>query len=280
MSFLRSLCLLAALIVATGCSGTDVINTLSPSSHYDKHADLRFAAGPRGTLDLYSPRDAASDSPLVIFIYGGGWKEGDKADYEFIASSLTKKGYRVALPNYRLFPEVEFPAFVDDTAAAVTFLWEHLDETGGRPRRLFLMGHSAGAHIAALLATDESYLEGSDISVAGFVGLSGPYDFLPIESGYLLDTFPEDRREASQPINFVSPDDPPSLLLHGGDDDVVEPANSRSLHDRLAAAGVPSTLKVYDGKGHAILAAELAPPLGFLGVALEDVVAFLDSYTQ
>lgn len=147
---------------------------------------------------------------MVVFFYGGGWREGEKADYEFVASTLTKSGFTVVIPDYRLYPDVTFPAFVEDGAKAVA--WVNQNLLAGSDRPLVIMGHSAGAHIAALLALDAEYLQAKDMDVrriAGWAGLSGPYDFLPINSGYLLDVFPEFTRAESQPIRYASENAPP-----------------------------------------------------------------------
>jgi acetyl esterase/lipase len=262
----------------TGCSPIQLVNGLSPSSHYQLTADLAYGGAGRQNLDVYSPRAAPGSSPLVVFFYGGGWQDGRKKDYEFVASSLTKAGYVVIIPDYRLFPDVVFPEFVKDGAEAVAWALLNAGEHGAGTDKVFLMGHSAGAHIAALLITDQRYLAENSINVdqlKGFVGLSGPYDFLPIKSGYLLDVFPEHKREASQPINFVTAAAPPTLLVHGTDDKIVDPLNSKRLAKRLSAHGVDVTLKLYEGVGHAEVAAALAPPLDFTNETLEDVRTFL-----
>jgi putative NADH-flavin reductase/predicted esterase len=217
---------------------------------------------------------------LVVYFYGGGWRKGDKDNFEFIASSLTESGYVVVIADYRRFPDVVFPAFVEDGAMAVAWALEHAADYGADPSRLFLMGHSAGAHTAALLSLDSHYLAtyGIDTTdISGLIGLSGPYDFLPIESSYLLELFPEETRAATQPVNFVTPAAPPTLLIHGTDDDLVVPENSKSLREKLRAAGVDVTLKLYEGAGHALTVVSLAPPLDFATRTLSDTRAFLDA---
>lgn len=279
MFITRTISLLACVMLAiAGCSGADVLNAVTGSSHYEVTSDVRYGDGDRHLLDVYLPKDRGARVPLVIFFYGAGWKGGSKESFEFVAASLTANGFAVIIPDYRVFPQVRFPAFVEDGAAAVAYAREHADELGVDASQFFLMGHSAGAHIASLIALDPHYL-GGDSSLAGVVGLSGPYDFLPIESGYLLDVFPESSREQSQPINFVTADAPPMLLIHGGDDNVVKPGNSERLAERLREENVPVTLKIYNGQGHARLAAGLAPPLKFIGSTLDDSLAFLRSYS-
>jgi acetyl esterase/lipase len=266
------------LVATTGCSPLVLVNGLSPSAHYDLKSDLAYGSHARQTLDVYTPHSVDGASPMIVFFYGGGWREGSKDNYRFVASSLTDAGYVVVIPDYRVFPEVVFPEFVDDGAEAVAWALQHASEYGADSNEVFLMGHSAGAHIAAMLITDQRFLAKHDIdtgNLRGFVGLSGPYNFLPIESGYLLDVFPENNRDASQPINFVTATTPPALLIHGTGDELVFPSNSETMARRLAEHGVDVTLKLYKGVGHAKVAVELSPPLDFTGDTLTDTLEFL-----
>lgn len=260
------------------CSPLTVLNTASPSGHFERTANVPYGELPRQRLDVYTPKSLRASAPLVIFFYGGGWRDGDKTDYEFVASSLTDAGSIVVIADYRLFPDVVFPAFVEDSALATAWALQNAERLGADPDQVFVMGHSAGAHIAALLALDSQYLSAVGIDrqpFAGLIGLSGPYDFLPIESGYLLDVFPEDLRRASQPVNFVSSGAPRTLLIHGNDDTTVRPSNSRSLGEALQSAGVDVTTTFYDDVGHARVVVALAPPLDFLSATLDDSIAFI-----
>lgn len=273
----------SALIVLTagvlcGCSPLTMLSVVSPSGHYDRIEDLRYGNGERQSVDIYQPRHVVPGAPLVVYFYGGGWNDGSKEEFEFVASSLTRAGLVVAIPDYRLFPHVTFPAFVEDGAEAVAWAMANADRFGADPSRLYLMGHSAGAQIAALIALDHRYLAAAGVAspqIAGLIGLSGPYDFLPINEGYLLDLFPEETREASQAINFASADAPPTLLIHGGDDDIVEEGNSERLAARLRSFGVAVSLKRYDGVGHGRVVVALAPPLDFIAATLDDCIAFI-----
>ncbi|MEE4173101.1 MAG: alpha/beta hydrolase [Xanthomonadales bacterium] len=274
--------LLAVLLASSllACSPLGTLNELSEGDHYTVENGLPYGAEPRQVLDVYEPRERTDNAPVVVFIYGGGWREGKKADYAFVGTSLTAAGFTVVIPDYRLFPEVRFPVFVEDGADAVAWVERELIADTERP--LFLMGHSAGAHIAGLLALDPAYLQSAGVDpgrLAGWIGLSGPYDFLPIESGYLLDVFPGNSRAQSQPIRFVSGDAPPTLLVHGADDGVVEPGNSRRLANALEAAGVDVTLVEQEGRSHAATVAALAPPLEFVGDTRGVVVGFIEDMT-
>lgn len=265
-------------VALTGCSPLTVINVLSPSRHYAKTPDLSYADGARRKIDVYHPLAAQPRAPLVVYLYGGGWNGGSREKYEFVAASLTRAGIVVMVPDYRLYPEVTFPDFVEDAAKAVAWAVSNAERFGADPEQLYLMGHSAGAHIAGLLALDERYLAGYGHvpkRLAGFIGLSGAYDFLPIESGYLLEVFPEPVRNESQPINFVTARAPRTLLIHGADDGVVAVGNSLRLADKLRDNGVPVTLRIYEGVGHARVVAALAPPLDFIATTLDDCIAFI-----
>jgi len=274
----RAVTLAIALALVTGCGPLTAVNALSPSAHYVQIADQAYGDSPRQRLDLYRPAGEAADAPVVVFFYGNGWREASKADFEFVASSLTRAGIVVVIPDYRAYPEVAFPAFVEDGARAVAWAGGNLDGLVEGERPLFLMGHSAGAQIAALLALDPRYLDAVEAPpLAGFIGLSGPYDFLPLDPGYMQEVFPEETRPASQPINFVSAQAPRTLLIHGTSDERVLPEHSERLASALEAEGVPVTLKFYEDMGHARVVIALAPPLQFVADTMEDSIDFIES---
>jgi acetyl esterase/lipase len=220
-------------------------------------------------LDVH-PAAAAGPAPVVVFFYGGSWRNGERGWYRFVGRRLSEAGLVVVIPDYRGYPDTHFPGFMEDAAAAVAWVAARASEHGGDPTRIFLMGHSAGAHIAALLATDPRHLEAAGLSrapIAGVIGLSGPYDFLPITSRRLLDVFPDPAAwPDSQPVNFVDAQTPPMLLIHGGDDRTVGAYNSERLARRLADLGVPVQLHIFPGHGHAATLVALsslrdAPPV-------------------
>ncbi|NDW06053.1 alpha/beta hydrolase [Jiella pacifica] len=268
-------------LAMSGCASA--LNAVTPSGDYRLVSDLAYAPGERRVLDLYVPKGVTARAPVVVFVHGGSWDSGSKDIYPFVGQSLASAGIIVAIPNYRLYPQTTFPGFVEDAAKAVAFV-ERLAADGreGIPKgrhRLFLMGHSAGAEIAALLATDGRYLANAGSSIrrlAGFVGLSGPYDFLPLTEKRYKRIFPEAVRQASQPVNFVSGDEPPTLLIAGDADTTVDPKNTRSLAARLKAAGVPVKASLYPGIGHigTISSFSTVLPLGNRGIR-EEVIRFI-----
>src|SRR5262245_24204863 len=185
--------------------------------------DAAYGSDPRQTLDLYAPSaTAAGPLPVIVFIYGGSWDSGDKDDYEFAGAALASRGFVVAIPNYRLVPMVRFPAFIEDCAHAVRWVNDHIGEHGGDARRVVLMGHSAGAYNAMMLALDPHYLSGVSVDasrIKGAIGLAGPYDFIPFDVDATRNAFGQaPDAQLTQPVHFARADAPPLLLLWGEDD--------------------------------------------------------------
>jgi acetyl esterase/lipase len=240
--------------------------------------DIPYATGDRHTLDVFRPRSAAS-APVVVFFYGGGWRSGRKEMYRYAAKALARRGYVAVLPDYRVYPEVKYPDFLDDAAHAVRWAKDNAARFGGDPDKIFLMGHSAGAHIAAMLSLDARWLAKIGLApahdLAGFIGLAGPYDFLPLTGEIYLTIFGGNDPEV-QPISHVARGAPPALLLTGGKDDVVEPGNSTRLADRLRAAGNDVTTAIYPRIGHYIIVAALAPIVRFFAPVLRDTDLFIE----
>lgn len=236
-------------------------------------------------LDLYLPAPQQASRATVIFFYGGCWggcMTVNKGYYRFVAQALTAHGYAVAIADYRRYPEVRFAAIMDDTVQAVAWVKTHIGRYGADPDKLFLMGHSAGAHLGAMLALNETYLP-PDIyhSIKGFVGLAGPYDFLPFTDAYQHEVFgPKENYPASQPVNFVQGTEPPLLLLYGNGDATVKPVNIESLSRKVKQAGGCVETHVYDDLDHIALLGALSIPLQMRQPVLADIVGFLDYYAQ
>jgi acetyl esterase/lipase len=278
--------LTAALSAGCGKLAFMAANVPAVFGAYRRHADIAYGSHPRHRLDIYVPEPkSAADSappaarPLVVFWHGGRWSFGDKAEYRFVGAALAELGCVVVLPNYRLYPEVKMPGFMDDAARASQWAALHAGEYGADANRLYLMGHSAGAHLAALLTLDPRYFAADGQprpSIAGVIGLSGPYDFLPLKETDVQDMFgPPENYPQSQPINFVHSGAPPMLLIHGQGDDTVRPKNSVNFSAALHAAGVPTTLKLYPKLSHADTVAALSLPARGRAPTLADIAAFL-----
>jgi acetyl esterase/lipase len=240
-------------------------------------ASTAYAQGARHTLDVCRPK-TATGAPVIVFFYGGGWRSGSKRIYRYVAKALARRGYVAVLPDYRIYPQARYPDFLDDGALAVSWVQDNAKSFGGDPQKIFLMGHSAGAHIAAMLTIDAKWLQkvglvpGRDI--AGLIGISGPYDFLPLKDETLKIIFGGNRPE-TQPISHVTPGAPPALLLTGDKDDVVGAGNSTRLAEKLHAAGNDATAVIYPRVGHYIIVAAIAPLIRCLVPVLRDIDDFI-----
>lgn len=259
-------------------SPVDILNAIARIGSAPPVKGIRYGRGHRHVLDIYRS-SARQPSPTIVFFYGGGWEEGERGDYFFVGSALSARGFTVVIPDYRVFPEVCFPGFVEDAARALRWVVDHVAEFGGDRRRLIAMGHSAGAHIAAMLAFDRQRLArvGLDArrGLAAMIGLAGPYDFLPLHSATLKEIFgPEPGLAATQPINFVEADTPPAFLATGQRDRSVDPGNTLRMAARIQSAGGHAETKFYGHVNHRTLIGAFARPLRRLAPVLDDVVDF------
>ncbi|MFD1121801.1 alpha/beta hydrolase [Methylophilus flavus] len=270
-------------LLTSACSPVNILNAVISDKAYRLTSGVAYGDSPRKTLDIYIPANPVSENPelngktentrtvtnktlpVVVFFYGGSWDSGNRGSYKFIGEAMTSQGFIAVIPDYRVYPEVLFPGFMEDPAKAAKWVKLHAAEFGGDPERVFLAGHSAGAHIAAMLTLDPEFLAKQNSKpqdFAGMIGLAGPYDFLPLKSNRLKTIFgPEDQRSKSQPINFVTGNNPPMLLMVGTKDGTVWPRNTYNLAAKIKAAGGPVEVAEFAGYGHVDMAAKLAKPL-------------------
>lgn len=240
--------------------------------------DIRFGPDPKHVLDLYAPRRSTGPLPLLVFVHGGGWDSGDRREYSFVGRALAALGFLVACADYRVFPEVVFPAFVDDLGLAAKWFVAHATEHGGDPERLILVGHSAGAYNAMMLALQPERFGAAGLRgrIKGLVGLSGPYDFYPFDVKQSIDafgTYPDPL--STQPINLVTPEAPPMLLAHGVRDTTVGDYHTVRLAAKLRDNGVPVVERHYPRLGHAPVILALTTVLRRVLPVYADVAAFL-----
>jgi len=282
-----ALVLLAAFglaVALVACSPLTALNALAPAGTHTLTAGVAYGPGSRQQLDVYRPSSAAPVGgwPVVVFFYGGSWNRGQRDDYAFVGEALASRGILALVADYRLYPEVRYPDFLRDGAAALGWGLGHAGEWGGNPRRVYVMGHSAGAYNAAMLALDARWLAAhghAPRELAGFIGLAGPYDFLPItnvdaQPVFFHPSYPAD----SQPVAYASAQAPRSFLGAARTDELVNPQrNTVGLATRLQAAGVPVTLKLYEHVNHMTLAGAFARPLRWLAPVLDDVAAFVQA---
>ena len=263
------------------CSPLTALDTFVPVKGYLKVGNICYGPLPRQTLDLYLPKASHwSNTPAVLFFYGGSWRNGKRSHYRFIGQALASRGIAVAVIDYRVYPSVRFPALVEDGANATSLLIRLAPKYGIDPDCLFLMGHSAGAHIAALLALDKSYLANAHVSpsaIAGLIGLAGPYAFKPLSYDTSRPVFMPVQKDVAtaQPITHVSVNAPPALLLHGDADKTVTPWNTQKLARASEKLGVPTRTKIYPKIGHARIILSIAAPFRGDPPALRDIVDFI-----
>jgi acetyl esterase/lipase len=272
-----------ATLGLAGCSTIDVLNRIEPKSQVEIVRDVAFGPGEKDRLDVYRPK-CGKPGPVVVFFYGGSWDSGSRSIYTFVGAALAAHGYTVMIPDYRVYPEVRYPAFLQDNARAVRWAHDHARQYGGDPARLVLMGHSAGAYNAAMLANDPRWLAAvgldSHADIKAWVGLSGPYDFLPLHSDELKIIFgPEDQRPATQPIAYVDGRAAPAFLGVGTRDSVVNPGNTARMAQRIRDRGGQVEMRQYGRVTHSMTIGVFAAPLRGIAPVLRDVEAFIDSRT-
>lgn len=266
------------VLLLGGCQATSVLNGLTPDDNYRLVGDTPYGPSPRQRFDLYLPNIPSPHRGIVVFVYGGAWDSGDKDQYRFVGQAFAELGYITAIPDYRLFPQATFPDFVDDVAQSIAAIGDHLPAGScANGSRIILVGHSAGAYTAALLATDPWYLEhhAAGIAADALIGLAGPYD-LPLDDPLVVGKF--DRRPSDKSVNPVllaNPDAPPALLLHGARDRTVSPHHTGLLSDSLRRQGVAVTVRIYPEATHRSIIGALAKPLRLIESSFDDIAAYL-----
>ncbi len=245
---------------------------------------IAFDNGERQQLDIYRP-EGEGPHPVLIFYHGGSWYHGERAGYAFLGRAFATRGFVTVIADYRKYPQVKFPAFVEDAADAAAWVHGNIAEYGGDPGNIFLIGHSAGAHISMLAALDPQWLARKDIDssiIKGVIGLAGPYDFLPFEEGgsaeKAMGEWP--RPKETQPITYARGDAPPLLLLHGADDDLVGQHNFKNLSGAIEQAGGSAMSKLYPNIDHYEIIMAIARPFRAKAPVIEDAIAFMQGRIQ
>lgn len=270
----------AAAALAAACSPVGALNALGPRDAGVRRVarDIPYGDDARQKLDILAPlRTPDRPWPVLVFFYGGGWDSGARGQYGWAAHALAARGFVVAVPDYRISPQVHFPAFIDDAAAATALAGQIAGEFGADPARLGVIGHSAGAHLALMITLDRRYMAaaGAPGLIKAAAGLAGPYDFLPFDVPASINAFGRAPDPTlTQPVAFVRPDAPPIWLGHGTDDTVVHAEDTTILCDRMHAVGGRCEAKLYEGLNHADLIATFSPLFRRKAPVLEDVSAF------
>lgn len=278
MNFPKLFAVICGLLLLTGCIGPALLSLTTPITGYTLHSDIAYGDDPRQQLDMYVPDTVDASRSVVVFFHGGSWQHGDKKDYRFVGQAFAAQGFVTVIADYRLYPQVRFPDFVQDGADAVGWVHNHIPEYGGNPRNVFLAGHSAGAYIAAMLGVNDTYLKeagGNRGWVRGVIGLAGPYDFLPMTDPAIIDIFSTAKGVDTQPITFASSASPPMLLAAGDHDTQVQLGNTLHMSEKLRQSHVSVTENIYPDVAHTGIILALANGFHFKAPVLQDAVDFI-----
>jgi acetyl esterase/lipase len=278
-----------AMLLGLGLPAAAQVTIFSPfniaaamDSGVRKHANIAYADGERKKLDIYRPEDTSGGpAPVVMFIYGGGWRAGDKFEYEFVGRAFAANGFVAVIADYRLWPEAKYPDFLEDNAQAMKWIEDNIAGYGGDKNRFYLAGHSAGAYNSVMLALDSSFRKeyGITMPIRAVAGISGPYNFYPFEYGEVRETFGDaPNPEGTQPVNLITADTPPMFLASGTTDPIVRVQNSQAFAEKLRAQGIWVTEKYYEGFGHLEPVIAMGMMWRWRMPVLADVVEFFSTF--
>jgi len=267
-----------SLSSASGCSPQHAADFFLLHRDLDIARDLPYGSDPREQLDVYRPRTPRVAAPVVVFLYGSRWQYGSKTQYHLLGQALTGRGLVAVVPEYRLYPQVTFPGWVEDAARAVRWVRDSIGAYGGDPTRIFIVGHSAGGHTAALLALDPQYLRRVGIpagTVRGVVSLAGPVATTWTDPDVQTLMGPPERWRGTYPLELVDGTGSPLLLLHGGRDEIVAAQNSVLLGSRIREAGGCARVIIYRNLDHVGIVIALAVPGLNIAPVLEEIIRFV-----
>ena len=280
--FTRALSHTLAIAGSAGVSlAVPLFDLTIPKTGYSVRRDLAYGPDASHKLDLYIPDGLTAPAPMLLFWYGGSWQSGTKNIYRAFGQAFASHGIVTAVADYRLYPHVKYPGFIEDGALVARFLIDRAAEFGGDARRLFLSGHSAGAYIAAMLGVNGVYLKAAGLepsAIRGIIGIAGPYDFLPLYDPALIDMFGGAREMATQPIKYAGNTAPPMLLAHGSADTTVGAGNSKRMAQRLLTAGNVVQVKLYEGVSHLGIVISLAHGFRTQTTLHADMLAFIAAH--
>ena len=274
-------------MLAAACAPLSLFATLAPKDPAARSAAaVAFGNADYQKLDVYGPHrnEGQALSPVAVFFYGGSWDTGRRQDYSWVGKALASRGFVTVVPDYGMYPQVRYPGFLQDGALAVRWAQDHAAEYGGDANRIVLIGHSAGAYNAAMIALDRRYLTAAGVDpshIKALAGLSGPYDFLPFTDPIAQRTFGEAKDlPGTQPLAFVRPDSPPTFLATGENDTMVYPRNTTKLAGLLRKAGVPVEERHYAGLGHVDMALALSRLFRGKAPVLQEMTDFLHAHAD
>jgi acetyl esterase/lipase len=281
MSKLKALMAACVAALLSACSPFRAVNLLVPKSGYAVHRAIAYGTDPRQKLDVYVPAGLSGPAPVLLFFYGGSWTGGSRANYLAFGQAFASAGMVVAVADYRLYPQVKYPAFVEDAASALAWVHAHAAQYGGDPGRVFVAGHSAGAFNAVMLASEPAFIQakgGSLDWIRGVIGIAGPYNFLPMRDPLYIDIFHGANNTDAMPVTHVTGVRPPMLLVAGEADETVSPRNTDDMAAKLKSFGSEVKVIKYPGVGHIGIILSLVP--GFRGKTSlrQDMIDFIRAH--
>jgi acetyl esterase/lipase len=253
----------------------DLINKTVRLGGVKASRNVAYGEHPRQVLDIYTPQATNGPHPVIVFFYGGSWQRGVRGDYGFVAARLAACGYTVVVPDYRIYPETRYPGFLEDCTAAVDWVTRGIDAYGGDGGVVFLLGHSAGAYNAVMVALGAGAID-ARAPVAGVIGLAGPYDFLPLKDPVIKAIFASPDLTETQPITHAHGDAPPMFLASGARDRVVLPRNTTALAARLRQTGGVVETRIYPKLGHIGILLTILPYFAWRAPVWRDVLGFIE----
>lgn len=269
--------LTASVIGLASCNSLKILDTITPHGKIQSKQTFSTGETPRQAYDFYTPTTLKENSPILVYVYGGGWTDGARGLYRFIADSFAAEGYRVAVADYRLHPEVNFPSFIEDIAATIADI-----HTRNPDAPLIIMGHSAGAYNIMMVALNDTYLGKHDLRpcdvIAGAVGVAGPYGVYPMTDPAYFEMFPNRLQGEESTMNFANANAPPSLLISGADEDTVSPENAKQLGAKLTQLGADSRVIIYPGQNHTDPIRVLSRWFDGKSTNRQDILTFMEKY--
>ncbi len=270
---------LLPIAALSACDARRAAEVVFVGSQFTRSAGIPYDTGARQRLDVYRPISTdPTPRPVLVFLYGGRWQSGARDEYRLAGDAITRRGYVAVIPDYRLAPPAHFPDWIDDAAHALRWVRDSIANYGGDTSRIFVVGHSAGAHTATVLNLDDRYLVRAGVqpeTVKGYVALAGPVDTAWTEPDVQALMGPREGWPATYPAQLVSSTHhQPLLFLHGAKDETVLPGNSVRLARRIRQFGGGACARIYPGLSHkSIVVAFMIPRLPIAPV-LDDVLAF------
>jgi acetyl esterase/lipase len=280
--FLTALLAAGSALVLAGCEAAfDVLKLIVPRTGYRVVADQAYGADPRQKLDIYVPDNLTGPATVLLFFYGGAWSAGSKDQYLAFGQAFASQGIMTVVADYRLYPQVTYPAFVEDGAAALAWVHGNIARHGGDPARVFVSGHSAGAFNAVMLGSEPAFVKavGGDLSwMRGVIGIAGPYDFLPLVEDSYIAIFHGRNNHDAMPVNHITGPRPPMFLAWGTGDSTVGAVNIDHMEAKLKSVGSPVEAHRYPGASHIGIILSLAH--GFRGRTNlhQDMLRFIRSH--